>query len=156
MSRLIYILLPVFCCSASARADFTALAVDNSENGNHQTGLQAIWHDPVGDASVAQAWQAYQQGEFKPLETAGSTGLQPGAFWSYFVLRNTTADPLRLHLEYVDHQLIYQQAFDRPLQGADFEQIADLYLANPFSDRPVSHNRFVVEVELAPAESRDQ
>ncbi|BFM14688.1 diguanylate cyclase [Maricurvus nonylphenolicus] len=129
--------------------------MDNLEAGTQLTGLQAIWHDPEGEATLEQAWQANQQGKFKPLDTAGSTGLQPGSFWSYFILRNTTSEQLRLHLEYVDHQLISLQAFDRPLQAVGFQQIADLFLGNPFSERPVSHNRFVVEVELAPAESRE-
>lgn len=155
MSRLIYILLLVFCLGASARADVSVITVDNLEAGTQLTGLQAIWHDPEGEATLEQAWQANQQGKFKPLDTAGSTGLQPGSFWSYFILRNTTSEQLRLHLEYVDHQLISLQAFDRPLQAVGFQQIADLFLGNPFSERPVSHNRFVVEVELAPAESRE-
>lgn len=153
MHRLIYVLMFLlgFCGPAFAGA---AIEVTATEEGLRQTGLKAIWHDPAGEASVSQAWQAYQQGKFAPLETAGSTGLQPGAFWSYFELLNPGSTPLRLHLEYVDHQLIALQAFEKAETGGEFQSLVDLHLAKPFSERPVSHNRFVVEVTLDPAEQK--
>lgn len=155
MSRLIYVLVFLLGLSGSAFAGI-AIDVSGTEDGAQQTGLKAIWHDPEANATLEQAWQAYQEGKFTVLDSAGSTGLESGAFWSYFVLRNTSNEKLLLHLEYVDHQLISLQAYDRPRQqGTPFQQIADLFLGNPFSDRPVSHNRFVVEVELGPSEARD-
>ncbi|WGL18145.1 7TM-DISM domain-containing protein [Microbulbifer bruguierae] len=134
------------------------------ENGSQRTGLSAIWHDPSGNAGLSQAVQAWQDGVFEPLHSAGSTGLQKGSHWSYFILRNPTTTPLTLHLEYIDHQLIGLAAFQRDLDGSGAEQkhsdtaiafaeIASLEMGTPFSTRPVPHNRFVVPVALQPGTS---
>jgi len=83
---------------------YTAIDVGAGEDGHKTTGQQEIWHDVENNHNLNQVLQAYQAGEFKPLSSAGSTGLEPGAFWSHFALHNTTDQPLALDLEYVDHQ----------------------------------------------------
>ncbi len=129
-----------------------AIAVDQIEQGTLKTGHSLVLHDPSGDMSVDEVFSEFTSGAFSPLDTAGSTRLKPGAYWSYFELRNTTAKPLELHLEYVDHQLIELQAYV-DASGGDFLQIADLSMERPFSHRPVEHNRFVVPVSLKAGET---
>jgi len=145
------LLLPCFVSSAAT------IDVGMAENGEVRTGQNEIWHDPQNKASLDDAKQAYANGEFKQLFTAGSTGLQPGAFWSHFVLRNTTGSPLTLHIEYIDHQLIELNAYEKQpaRSGAMYAQIAHLYLADPFDLRPIAHNRFVFPVTLQPHQSAE-
>ncbi|MEE2729793.1 MAG: diguanylate cyclase [Pseudomonadota bacterium] len=125
------------------------IAVDGSEAGRQTTGQAEIWHDVDNDHRIADAQRRYQLGEFGPLQTAGSTGLKPGAFWSHFLLHNVTNQPLTLELEYVDHQLIALAAFSRLSPGVgQYQPIANLSLSDPFDLRPVPHNRFVVPVSI--------
>ncbi|WP_111497000.1 sensor domain-containing diguanylate cyclase [Marinobacter bohaiensis] len=128
--------------------------VTDHENGRQRTGQAAIWHDPGARATLDDALTALRQQRFTALDSAGSTGMKPGAFWSHFRLRNTTDRPLTLNLEYVDHQLIELTAFARS-DGTPYVPIADLSMHRPFNQRPVVHNRFVVPVDLAPGETRD-
>lgn len=128
----------------------TIIDVAEKEDGTKTTGITAIWHDPEKNKTLEQAVAAVAQGEFKPLESAGSTGLAKGAFWSHFAVRNTTSETLRIQFEYVDHQLIALQAYDKSPTQSDYQQVADLSLYHPFSQRKVTHNRFVFEVVLAP------
>ena len=145
----------VWVRAASAVTD-SVIAVHAGENGAVRTGKAAVWHDPEAEDSIEQVWQHYQNGEFKALQTRDSTGLKRGAFWSYFALNNPSADTLRLHLEYIDHQLIHLSAYQRPQsEHTQFEEIADLSMLKPFDSRPVPHNRFVVEVVIPPYETHD-
>ncbi|AQQ69599.1 GGDEF domain-containing protein [Microbulbifer agarilyticus] len=130
-----------------------ATQVGAGEEGNQRTGQANIWHDPSGQATLADALAALQSGSFSPLAGGGSTGLQKGSYWSYFELHNTHQQALPLHLEYVDHQLIRLQAFARGESSADFLELVDLAMGEPFTQRPVFHNRFVVPVELPPGET---
>ena len=131
------------------------IEVDSGENGDKRTGQHEIWHDPGNDKTLQQAELAYQNGEFKPLLSKGSTGLKPGAFWTHFKLTNTTGQRLRLYLEYVDHQLIELDAYGRPLSGdsnptADMEyrHLISMSMNKPFDLRPISHNRFAFPIEI--------
>ena len=125
-----------------------ALTVNGLENGVRMDGHFEIWHDPEGQATLDTARQALAGGRFAPLRSKGSTGLQPGAFWSHFRLANPTDRPVSLHLEYVDHQLIYLGAYQRNDERLAFTRIADLALESPFSERLVPHHRFVVPIEI--------
>ena len=147
---LVLLLLPQWGLAASV------IAIGGDEHGQKTTGQQEIWYDPHNDQSADAAAEAYRDGAFVPLKTAGSTGLQPGAVWSHFVLHNVTGQKQTLYLEYVDHQLIALDAFMQMdgSQGQRYYPIAELSLANPFDARPINHNRFVFAVELAPSQSR--
>ncbi|WP_236250453.1 diguanylate cyclase [Microbulbifer sp. ALW1] len=126
------------------------------ENGSQRTGQAAIWHDASDQAGLEDAQRALAAGDFQPLNSAGSTGLKKGSYWSYFVLRNTTAESVNLNLEYVDHQLIHLQAYAQrgpAAENSSFAEIARMDMGAPFATRPVFHNRFVVPVTMAPAES---
>lgn len=138
----IILLLPLLCLAQSP------IEVGAGESGDKLTGRAEIWHDPEGRSDIEEARRAYLQGDYGPLRSAGSTGLQPGAFWSRFALKNITDAPLTLHIEYVDHQLIGLQAFGRDAGRGDFRQLADLFLADPFSHRDIPHNRFVFAVTI--------
>nr|WP_010132664.1 diguanylate cyclase [Microbulbifer agarilyticus] len=128
-------------------------SVGAEEDGSQRTGQARVWHDPSGQATLADALTALNSGRFSPLAGGGSTGLQKGSYWSYFELRNTQQHVLPLHLEYVDHQLIRLQAFASDQAASDFHELVDLAMGEPFAQRPVFHNRFVVPVELPPGET---
>ncbi|MEM1091347.1 MAG: diguanylate cyclase [Pseudomonadota bacterium] len=136
-------------------AAVSPIAVSGEETGAPLGESFTIWHDPTGAADVAQARTAFQAGEFTLPEGGGSTGLAPGAFWSQFELRNTSSDPIKLRLEYIDHQLIFLRAFQASTGEATFRQLVDLSLERPFSERPIPHHRFVVPVALAAGESAE-
>ncbi|RLT92308.1 diguanylate cyclase [Ketobacter sp.] len=130
------------------------IKVDGGEDGRQTTGQAEIWHDVENNHNVAEVERRYQQGAFAPLQTAGSTGLKPGAFWSHFLLHNVTEQPLTLELEYVDHQLVALETFVRPGAGGEqYQAIANLSLSDPFDLRPVPHNRFVVPVVIPAGQS---
>ena len=126
-----------------------------NENGDKTTGQAEIWHDPDSDHSVTEVAAIYGRGEFKPLPGAGSTGLKPGAFWTHFALRNTSDEALTLNIEYIDHQLVALQAFQK-MPGVErsteqqYRPIANMALTDPFDLRPISHNRFVFSVTIPP------
>ncbi|MEM6861594.1 MAG: diguanylate cyclase [Myxococcota bacterium] len=107
-----------------------------------------LWHDPLGEATLEDAVEAYQNGSFAPPGSKGSTGLAPGAFWSRFELRNASAEPVPLRLEYIDHQLIYLRAYAGEADGPSLTKVVDLALDRPFRERSVTHHRFVIPVEL--------
>ncbi|WP_323846927.1 diguanylate cyclase [Microbulbifer magnicolonia] len=130
--------------------------VNGRENGGTLTGRQEIWHDPESRQGLAAVVRAYEQGEFAPLPSAGSTGLKKGAFWSHFALRNINDSTVTLNIEYVDHQLIDLDVFHKTLTGdTGYEHLYNLSMNRPFAHRPVPHNRFVFPVELAPGETRE-
>ncbi|MFC6633117.1 sensor domain-containing diguanylate cyclase [Microbulbifer taiwanensis] len=138
-------LLPLICLAQAP------IELDAGEDGRKLTGLAEVWHDAQGTADLEMAQEAFAQGEFGPLDSAGSTGLQPGAYWSHFTLRNSADTSLTLHVEYVDHQLIGMEAFGRDIPGTEaYRPIARLSLAEPFEHRDIPHNRFVFEVKLPP------
>lgn len=132
------------------------LWVDGREDGVRQTGHFEIWFDPDGKASLPDARAASAQGKFAPLASRGSTGLQPGAVWSHFQLRNVSDEAITLHLEYVDHQLISLNAWQQNESAGDvFSLIAALKLGEAFSLRPIPHNRYVIPVVIPANERAD-
>ncbi|WP_444946104.1 diguanylate cyclase [Microbulbifer sp. VTAC004] len=127
------------------------IEVSQLEDGSKLTGFHETWHDKGGRSDIADALLAYERGAFTPLRTAGSTGIQPGAFWSHFALRNSTNQPAKLHIEYVDHQLLGLQVYSRALSNAgSYRKLANLSIYAPFDTRQVEHNRFVFEI-IVPA-----
>ncbi|USD21005.1 sensor domain-containing diguanylate cyclase [Microbulbifer variabilis] len=134
----------------------TPLDVNTNEQGENSTGLHAIWHDKGGESDIYSARQAHELGEFRILETAGSTGLSAGVFWSHFTLRNRDSHPLTLNIEYVDHQLVGLQAFSRKAGSGDlFREVSNLSIYEPFTRRQVAHNRFVFPVTIAPEATQE-
>ncbi|WP_444903227.1 diguanylate cyclase [Microbulbifer sp. CnH-101-E] len=134
----------------------TPLDVNTNEQGENSTGLHAIWHDKGGESDIYSARQAHEQGKFRTLETAGSTGLSAGVFWSHFTLRNRDSHPLTLNIEYVDHQLVGLQAFSRKAGSGDlFREVSNLSIYEPFARRQVAHNRFVFPVTIAPGTTQE-
>ncbi|MBN8432446.1 GGDEF domain-containing protein [Microbulbifer salipaludis] len=130
------------------------IAIRALEDGSKRTGQDAIWHDPSGRAGLQTAREALARGAFQPLPGAGSTGLKKGSYWSHFALRNTAAGAVTLHLEYVDHQLMRLQAYARPVgPTGGYDKVAEQAMGDPFSARPVFHNRFVVPVTLGAGET---
>lgn len=124
--------------------------VNGSESGVRMGDNFSIFYDPVKSMTLQEVIMAHNNSQFGKLDSHGSTGLQPGAVWSNFTLRNITDKPIKLHLEYVDHQLIELAVFEQKQNEAqDYVKIADFGLQRPFSDRQIPHNRFVFEVTLA-------
>ena len=123
------------------------ISITQLPQGQVQTGATHIWHDAQGTSTLADARVALERGEFVALETAGSTGLQPGAFWSYFILHNTLSEPITLHLEYVDHQLIELQGFAQESNG-EFRSFGRVTMEGVFDQRLVNHNRLVLPLQL--------
>ncbi len=133
-----------------------AIDVNGHEAGTKWTGQSEILHDPQDSYSIDEVARRYRQGEFRPLLSAGSTGLQPGAFWSHFALHNSSDRAIAIDVEYVDHQLIELAAFQRPAGSAQgYRQFADMSLLDAFDSRPVPHNRFVFQVRLPPGQTRE-
>lgn len=129
------------------------IQVNGAESGLRMEEHFSILYDPEKQLTLEAVIDAQRNGQFFSLDTNGSTGLQPGAVWSHFTLKNTTANPVTLHLEYVDHQLIELDVFEqKPEQASEFVQIADFSLLNSFDKRPIPHNRFVFEVSLGALE----
>ena len=126
------------------------ITVTGQERGRFIGDGTLIWHDPSGEASLQDAVDAFNAGEFTSLGSSGSTGLAPGNFWGRFRLHNPTDSDLELRLEYIDHQLISLRAYERDSTLSGFQQLVDLSLENPFSSRPVPHHRFVVPIRVAP------
>lgn len=126
--------------------------VSGQEKGLRMNGKFEIWHDPKAKATLLDAQQALVEGAFSPLETKGSTGLKPGAIWSHFYIKNIHAEAVTLHVEYVDHQLIALDAYQRSVHENShpsfFSVIANMGLFNPFHQRDISHNRFVFSATI--------
>ncbi|MEM9314444.1 MAG: diguanylate cyclase [Pseudomonadota bacterium] len=144
----------LLCLVIPAAQALETIALTGDEAGLSLDGRLQLWHDPSAEASLEDAMAALA-GAASLEPGAGSTGLEEGAFWSRFSLRNTTDTPLEVRLEYIDHQLVYLRAFQSDAQGTTFRQLADLSLDKPFTARPVPHHRFVVPAELPPGESAD-
>ena len=153
LRTVITLLATVFLASVVSAAP---IVVGPDEQGNTRTGQSEVWHDPSGEAGLNDALAAYHAGEFRPLHSAGSTGLKQGTFWSRFVLQNRSGSALTLYIEYVDHQLIDLIAYDRSAQASDrFEPLVQLSMGAPVAERPIFHNRFVFPVTLTAGESRE-
>ncbi|MFC6634642.1 sensor domain-containing diguanylate cyclase [Microbulbifer taiwanensis] len=132
------------------------IEVDGRESGDKLTGQSEVWHDPDDSQPLASIVEAYRDGEFGPLLSAGSTGLKKGAFWSHFALRNVTDSPVTLSIEYVDHQLIELSVFQRePGAASGYRPLINLSMNKPFDHRRISHNRFVFPVSLEPRQTRE-
>lgn len=153
--RVMQLLLLILVTLASCAVLAEPILVGSDEDGSLRTGQAAIWHDPENTHSPAQAAQAFRNGEFQPLQSAGSTGLKEGAYWSHFTLHNTSGEAITLHLEYIDHQLIELTAYAEEAGRADtYRELAHLSMLDPFAQRPVSHNRFVLPLQLKPGEEK--
>jgi diguanylate cyclase (GGDEF)-like protein len=124
------------------------ITVTGSEAGAGLGENFVLWSDPTGQASQSDALEAFQAGEFSAPPPRGSTGLAPGAFWSRFELYNPGTEAVELRLEYIDHQLVSLQGFQRGSGEASFQQQVDLSLEKPFSTRPIPHHRFVIPVTV--------
>ena len=152
----------MFAISAPAKLthsinDVSSLAsvtVNAQENGFQRTGQQLVWHDQLSSASADDALKAFLSGKFQPLQSAGSTGLKPGAFWTIFELDNQTEQSFPLLLEYIDHQLIQLDAYQVDLVSGNAIFLHSLSMEAPFSERLVEHPRLVLPVEL-PANTKN-
>ncbi|WP_373869986.1 7TM-DISM domain-containing protein [Agarivorans litoreus] len=122
------VLFSVCTLSVAQAESLSALHVNGLEDGVGLGEHFQVWHDLEGKADLADAIAAYRLDKFSRLPSKGSTGLQPGAFWSVFYLHNDSDKPITLNLEYVDHQLIYLNAYQRNTNDPSFLEIADLAL----------------------------
>ncbi|WP_444928633.1 diguanylate cyclase [Microbulbifer sp. SSSA002] len=141
--------------SASSRAhpllDVTSLA-----GGSQWSGLSEIWHDPSGLSDIAAAEVAYKDNSFLPLRSAGSTGLKSGAFWSHFILENSSNEVVKVALEYVDNQLDRVEAYSRTFEAAEpYRERVNLSTGQPFFSREVKHHRFAFLLEVPPLSSKE-
>ncbi|OZG73600.1 GGDEF domain-containing protein [Hahella sp. CCB-MM4] len=131
------------------------LLVDNHENGQQLTGQAEVFHDAQNKLSLEEVFRSHREGQFISLHSAGSTGLKPGAYWSHFSLKNVTSQPLVLYLEYVDHQLIALDAYNKDQASDNYALLTRLSMSAPFEQRPIPHNRFVFEVQLKPEQTME-
>lgn len=133
--------------------------ISGTENGESLSAQMKIWQDASGKLGVNEAYQAWNRGEYQPMPERDSTGLKAGALWGHVRISNSSREVRSLHMEYVDHQLIYLDAYQRPWQAEEtqsavpFEMIVGLSMLEPFDQRAIAHHRFVVPVTLAPGES---
>ncbi|WP_164084781.1 sensor domain-containing diguanylate cyclase [Alteromonas flava] len=141
------VVLLCWCAIASAHAVET-IVVSAHEDGTQRTGAAHIYFDPEHSHTAIDILRELQAGQFTSLSSQGSTGLVRGDTWSVFTLQNTTPQNLMLYLEYVDHQVIEIDAYQVDLKSLDVQLFQRLALNKPFSARPVTHNRFVVPVEV--------
>ena len=119
------------------------------ENGKLTTGNLVVWLDESAEKNLEDAISVYSADEFLAFDTNKSTGLIKGTLWSHFYLKNTTDQTITLHIEYVDHQLITLDAYEKSSMPNDsFQQIAGISLTRAFSERKFAHNRFVFETHL--------
>ncbi|RKF14552.1 GGDEF domain-containing protein [Alginatibacterium sediminis] len=154
ISVLIFILLFQLVTANLAFA-LPALKIDNTTNNQRLEGHFKIWHDPAGGALLSDARQAAADDRFKTLESKGSTGSKSGAIWSRFQLHNTGDSPQRLFLEYVDHQLVFLDGYQRNYGNSEFKLVAHQSMLEPFSERLISHPRFVSFVEIGAGETHE-
>ncbi|MEM9304585.1 MAG: 7TM diverse intracellular signaling domain-containing protein, partial [Pseudomonadota bacterium] len=115
------------------------------------------WHHEDGDSTLADAIAALADEQFGPPPVnidRGSTGLLPGSLWAHFTLANAAETAITVHLEYVDHQLLYLRAYQRS-GAADFVPLADLAMEQPFDQRLVAHPRLVIPATVGPGESME-
>lgn len=140
----------VFLIASQLAQALEHIAIDGNLNGLRLDTSSLVYHDTTGALTLPDIILKARTQGFSPWTHPGSAGLQPGAFWAYFEVRNTTSEAQTLFLEYVDHQLIQLQAYSLSPSLDDFRLISDLSLDRPFSHRPVPHNRFVVPLQLEP------
>lgn len=149
----------IICLSLSIIQSVTAqqvVEVTAFEDGLRLDQKFEVFHDPTSSMSVEQIQQTYQQGKFQNLETMDSTGLKAGSIWSHFYLKNTESRDIKLHVEYIDHQLIALSAFEKVASVKKVPaNIAELALYNPFDQREIPHNRFVFEIDLPANETME-
>ena len=126
----------------------STIKVRGHENGQPLGQGFQVWYDPTAGYTHEEVENIYQRGDFFNLDTMGSTGLKAGAIWSRFRLQNISSDNITLQLEYIDHQVIGLQVFEK--RDTEYQKIGDLALDRPFNQRQFQHNRFIFEVNLAP------
>ncbi|WP_124748978.1 sensor domain-containing diguanylate cyclase [Alteromonas facilis] len=124
------------------------IEVGANEDGHQRTGIDQVFFDPDRSLTVYNVQQALLNKEFQPLATNGSTGLIKGDTWTAFTLENVTEQRLSLHLEYVDHQVIEVEAYASVGSANTYVLLQKLSMNEPFAHRPVTHNRFVIPVEI--------
>ncbi|GAB3113469.1 GGDEF domain-containing protein [Aestuariicella hydrocarbonica] len=158
-------LLLLYLCALGTQAlAVKPVVVAGDENGETIESNLELWHDLQGHKTLDDALTAFAAGEFSPLTTSNkSLGLKPGAFWGHLYLTNPAAQSRTLYLEYVDHQLANLQAYQRsPLSSegligspGSMAKIAEFDINGSFSDRAVSHHRFVFAVTLEPGQTTE-
>ncbi|MCO1334729.1 sensor domain-containing diguanylate cyclase [Microbulbifer sp. OS29] len=132
------------------------LEVTSLEAGSKLSGLNEIWHDVTGMESVSDAVAAHKMKYFVPLDSAGSTGLKSGAFWSHFVLKNSSSSAVTVSIEYIDNQLMGLMAFSRLRGGTGpYVESANLSISQPFSARAIKHHRFAFPITIPPSSSKE-
>lgn len=147
--------LAFICLWSTSSFAVSPIEIDGNEDGLRLGQNYELWHDTQGNASIDQVQTLQRAGEFIEGPNNGSTGLQTGAFWSHFFLKNVTDQTVTVHLEYVDHQLIYLNAYKKGIGEPGFSEIADMSLFKPFSERPIPHHRFVVPVTIEAGETAE-
>jgi diguanylate cyclase (GGDEF)-like protein len=140
----------LFACSSQAFAQNT-IQVSGAEDGVSTATQLEIWLDSKYDSSIDDAKNAKTNQEYSAFSNNHSTGLVDGILWSHFYLENTSDKPLRLHLEYVDHQLITLEAYEKHIASSEpFNRVASLSLKKAFDERQFEHNRFIFETVIEP------
>ncbi len=134
---------------------FQPFTITGTEHGVQLSSSLEILHDPKTELDVTSAYQLVQEGKFQPLSSMTSTGFMPGAFWGHITFVNPSEKPRTVHLEYVDHQLIFLKAFQSTSVEGKFDSIANLKIYGPFGEREVLHHRFVVPVTVPAGETAE-
>jgi len=148
------IFLSVFLLYVQQGIAQEVIQLEGNENGKMTTGNLVIWHDESAEKSLQEAVSAYSADKFLAFDSNKSTGLIKGALWSHFYLKNATDQTISLHIEYVDHQLITLDAYEKSSGSNDsFQKIAEISLTRPFSERKFAHNRFIFEANIAPGQT---
>ena len=125
------------------------IEVTGQERGLNSKDAFTIWQDPSAEAELSDALQAQADGKFQLMKTKGSTGFKEGAVWSHFYLKNITDKEVTLQLEYIDHQLISLDAYQKAsIDEHAYKRVSNLSLSRPFEHRQIPHNRFVFEVKI--------
>jgi diguanylate cyclase (GGDEF)-like protein len=147
--RQVAILLSICLLSTQQSTAQEVIQLVGNENGKLTTGNLVVWLDESAEKNLEDVISVYSADEFLAFDSNKSTGLIKGTLWSHFYLKNATDQTISLHIEYVDHQLITLDAFEKSSMPNDsFHQIAGISLTRPFSERKFAHNRFVFETRL--------
>ncbi|NMP30209.1 GGDEF domain-containing protein [Thalassotalea sp. M1531] len=132
-----------------------AIEVGGNEQGLKRTGQQAVYHDATNALSLVEVAQLLNEGQFKPLSSAGSTGLKKGAFWSSIVITNTFSIPNDIFLEYIDHQIIHIDLYIKDKLSGKYQLVHQLSLTKPFIHRPVRSHRFTLPLNFSANETQE-
>ncbi|MFT7558911.1 MAG: diguanylate cyclase (GGDEF)-like protein [Flavobacteriales bacterium] len=130
--------------------------IDGSENGISMSGRYEIWHDMDSSNSITQVLTQLEDGAFILQKNSKSTGLKTGSTWSHFKIHNSSNRSLTVHLEYVDHQLITLNAYQKSdSQKYTYSHISTLSLSQKFSHRIIPHNRFIFPATIKSGATSD-